>query len=820
MAVVGKLRVLLSADSAQITSDLGKARSAVKQTGTEIRKMGNAGGAFRSVTNEIKGVGPAIRGVEQATQLATSSLQLMGTEASPAVASITTALSGLVAGGFTPVGIALAAVGAGFALLASQKEEIVSVFAATEDRVKSTRESLEKLRIELGLLRRGESAESADVDIAGAEKELQRRKNLVALEGQAGFIGHEDVGSFWRNLGSVIFPREGFLPSIDNAEQAAEALVREQERYIARLREQQEIQTEIEDRRKEAADAAKEEAEAQKKIAAEAKRAEAARVQFEAAELARQRARRDKRVAIQSIEHPDLFDPALERQRSRIHDAIEDLRRAAAASPEKRNELRARIQHEREMLDLLEREKTVRQEIAAVRAAATRAEALRRENDRAALSADTSLTDREKALAEHRTEVEETLASKALEGLERDSPEYLELVEQFRRREAAINREHDQLAIDAQSSFLDRVDQIRRQAQAATVADDRTLTRIKIDEAAARYSAEVRLVSDAERRGLLTEEQAGQKRRALFAAHIDQRRAILREGREQELAWLADYNQRVLALAAEGETDQSRLARFGTEARIAELKEETRKQVEELRRRGELTRAVEVETLSREAQARIRRQGELQAAVTGEGLGEGFRARISLLREETAGWGRLGAQMADVAANDLSRGVADALSEIARGSKSASEAFRDFAAQFALDVARMIQQALIMKAILSLFPGLSGAGSGGAGGADAGAGAASAAPAASAAHGGSFRVGGFGGLDSQLVTMKVSPGELIRVTDGANSRGEGDVHVALTVRPPAVIADEVMARSSPDARAAIVGTALQRPGRRGARARD
>ena len=86
----------------------------------------------------------------------------------------------------------------------------------------------------------------------------------------------------------------------------------------------------------------------------------------------------------------------------------------------------------------------------------------------------------------------------------------------------------------------------------------------------------------------------------------------------------------------------------------------------------------------------------------------------------------------------------------------------------------MIQQALIMKAILSLFPGLSGAG--GAGGAGASGAGAAAAPAATAAHGGSFRVGGVGGLDSQLVAMKVSPGELIRVTDGANSSGaEGDV---------------------------------------------
>ena len=140
-AVVGSLRVLLSADSAQITSDLGKARAAVKETGNEIRSMGGAGVALRAVTQEIKGVGPALRGVQQAGQIATQSLVLLGEKTAPAVSGITNALAGLVAGGFTPLGIALAAISVGFTLLASKKDDVVSAFAATEERVKSTREA-------------------------------------------------------------------------------------------------------------------------------------------------------------------------------------------------------------------------------------------------------------------------------------------------------------------------------------------------------------------------------------------------------------------------------------------------------------------------------------------------------------------------------------------------------------------------------------------------------------------------------------------------------------------------------------------------------
>jgi hypothetical protein len=818
-AIVGSLRVLLSADSAQITSDLGKARSAVKETGAEIRGMGSAGVALRAVTTEIKGVGPALRGVQQASQIATQSLVLLGEKTTPAVSSLTNALGGLLAGGFTPLGVALAAVSVGFSLLASQKEEIVSVFAATEERVKSTREGLEKLRIELGLLRQGKAATGADVDIAGAEEELRRRRNVVGRERQAGFLGSEGVGAFWRNLGSSVLPSGGFLPSIDSAEEAARRAVREQEEFLRTLREQQKIQTEIAQRRKSTEETAKREAASQEKIAAAAKAAADALAKFDAAETTRERALREKRVDIQSLLHPDTSDASLDRQKGKVHDAIEDLMRAAKASPEERRELESRIRFEREMLDLLEREQAVRREIAAVTAAAAKADALRKENDRAALDADAAMTDRAKALAAARAEFDELLGSKEMAALPAASPERARLVAEFRRREDEVNREFDENGVEAQRAFLSRVDAIRRQAQAATLADERSQTRLRLAEEDVRHDAELEAVNDAQNRGLLTEEQAAQKRDALYAAHIEFRQAITREGREKELAAQADFNQRLLALAGEGETDRVRLAALATEQRLATLDEETRRQVEELRRRGEMTRAQELENAAAGARSRIDRQGGLQQAVAGDDFGSGFQARVSQLREETASWGELGAQMADVAVNGLSGGVASALEDIARGSQSASEAFREFAADFAFQVARMIEQALIMKAILALFPGLGAAG--GAAGAAGGEVAAQAVPAAAGAHGGTWRVAGFGGLDSQLVSMKLSPGELVRVTNGANAGGgDGPVQVALTVRPPAVIADDVLARSSPEARAAVVGSALRRSGRRGMRARD
>ncbi len=222
-----------------------------------------------------------------------------------------------------------------------------------------------------------------------------------------------------------------------------------------------------------------------------------------------------------------------------------------------------------------------------------------------------------------------------------------------------------------------------------------------------RHDAILRSLTAAQVRGDLTEEQALSRKNAAYEAHIDLRLAIQREGRERELAWEAGYRERLLSLQMEGEADEARLARLGTEQRVAALQEETRLLVEELRRRGEHARAQEVENAAAAARARIEREGRLREAMAGGDFAEGFQARISKLREETAAWGRLGAEMADLATQGLSQGVTRALEEVARGTKSAKEAFRDWAREFAFDIARMIQQELILKAILALFPGLS-----------------------------------------------------------------------------------------------------------------
>ena len=109
---------------------------------------------------------------------------------------------------------------------------------------------------------------------------------------------------------------------------------------------------------------------------------------------------------------------------------------------------------------------------------------------------------------------------------------------------------------------------------------DRALTRL--EELDRRHAEELRRIGEALRKGTVTEEQAAVARGTLAAAHEDQRQTVIREGLDKELAWRADFNQRLLALQQEGETDSVRLVQLGTEQRLAALQEETRRVVASL----------------------------------------------------------------------------------------------------------------------------------------------------------------------------------------------------------------------------------------------
>lgn len=98
-----------------------------------------------SVAPAVEGLGHKMRGAEKSVAAMSGALDAMGARGSPAVKSIGTAVSGLISGGFTPLGIAI---GAGTALLSAWA--VSSVEAGRRAEELATK--LSKTRTEFGAL--------------------------------------------------------------------------------------------------------------------------------------------------------------------------------------------------------------------------------------------------------------------------------------------------------------------------------------------------------------------------------------------------------------------------------------------------------------------------------------------------------------------------------------------------------------------------------------------------------------------------------------------------------------------------------------------
>lgn len=132
--------------------------------------------------------------------------------------------------------------------------------------------------------------------------------------------------------------------------------------------------------------------------------------------------------------------------------------------------------------------------------------------------------------------------------------------------------------------------------------------------------------------------------------------------------------------------------------------------------------------------------------------------------------------MSQRAADGFSDGFSDAFASFATGAKSASDAFRSFAGSFLADIAQMITKQLALSALTGAagavgLGALFGGGSAAAATADLG--------GIGFATGGSFKVRGTGGTDSQLVGFRATPGEEVRINPPGKS-GDG-VHVTSVV---------------------------------------
>ncbi len=287
-----------------------------------------------------------------------------------------------------------------------------------------------------------------------------------------------------------------------------------------------------------------------------------------------------------------------------------------------------------------------------------------------------------------------------------------------------------------------------------------------------------------------------------------------KRGDDQRIKETEQFNARAIELKEELAFDLAQLDRDETERAVEAERERWKTILSDARLNAE-TR-IEIEELLAERIKRIREAGNKKGSdpesktTQPKTFTDGFKDTIGNVR----GVMNLQADLGVEAAHGLEGAFDTAFEAITRGTEDAGAALKQFAAEFLLDLGQMILKATLFKAIMSVIGGGTGAAPADASGA--------AVPAtAGAAHGGLFRVGGMGGLDSKIVALRASPGELVRVSNGANSGGArgGGFSGTLIVQPPAVLADEVERKMRPDAKARIVATATSRPGRRGSRAR-
>lgn len=316
------------------------------------------------------------------------------------------------------------------------------------------------------------------------------------------------------------------------------------------------------------------------------------------------------------------------------------------------------------------------------------------------------------------------------------------------------------------------------------------------------------------------EQAAAQRERDRAAEEADQQAAA-------ELAARTDLADQVRELEAELDFDLAQMGRDETEQKVAELERQHAVLLERARAHG-----VDVEDLERKLAEKVRRIRESAAGVsgsetTGSPLDRDTEALVEALSGDDFGAGAeaglfqsvkddlktVGQIGADVASN-LQHGFTAAFTDFITGAASAKEAGKAFATQFIADTTAMIAQQLVLRAIMgALFPSGQLA-------------APIAANVPGAALGGSFKVGGFGGPDSQLAMLRVSPGERIDVSPPGKSGG-GDIHIhdhvgvgVQTERSPDRLDDMVIrivardaARNGPGFRAIQQAAGLRRQGR-------
>ena len=753
---IGGLHAELSANSATFVDHVNKARSASRGLANELRSNlaksnAKASSSGRVVAREAKKTGKAMRGLQGSIAAAGSSMRALGSSAGGQVAELAGSFAGLQSG-VGAVGVALIAVTAtvfaaksGLALLRAENDKVTASLhrqikagsrlkAIWDERAKAAEAAeAERRGVSVDVLRVDKELEAARTALRSARRlqEAQRREAAEAAKRRTG------LDLVWQAADGAF--------DLSGAQEAADAAHSLAANAHARIGELEKVRTRLL------------EEESRRRVEAERKETEGRLAEARRFHLS-------IRSQVQSVDERRIgalgggtpLDRQLRAAGLREIKALGDAREEGGPGLREREAMiRMRFRRERALLQDLDRKrvedrrKSLERE---GRVVLDQVEAIGRDSLAAELRA--LRTAREHALEAAREKGEDVAAVARL----------------FHARETLARRRHAHEQAEQVRSLQEEI------AQAAAGAAFE-VEQIERDSFGRRRAEVARFFDGLGKRA----REAGVDTAAIEGARASRLAVIAREEADERVGLREDLDERLRTVEAGAAARLAALSMTETEQRLAEVNRRYDEEIRTAREKGATLADVERLNAARrlDASAVLRdparlaeeQRAAIEKALAGDDLLEGFEVGLGQAREGLASFGELGASIA----RDLSSGLGSMFTGAIKGAEDLGERLERLAEQIADTVLSTAIGRLVGAAFTPAAGKTDGGGS---------TGTTDVQYAGARARGGSWVAKGAGGIDSQLMMARVSPGERVDFTPpGRQHGGGGDVHVHVNGAP-------------------------------------
>ena len=193
----------------------------------------------------------------------------------------------------------------------------------------------------------------------------------------------------------------------------------------------------------------------------------------------------------------------------------------------------------------------------------------------------------------------------------------------------------------------------------------------------------------------------------------DQDAADAKEVSDAHIENALALNRALAHLDASGNTERVEAIKDGAREENAALDAKYHELLVNMRKYGEDTKTLEQAIA--DAHVRIAKKELEDVTILGDDFAKGFEAQLQRMQRDQQSMGQLGAQISQQLVSSTSSGLANALIEIETHSKSAKDAFKDFAVGVLVDLQRIILEAYIARIALAALGLASGGGDPGTG---------------------------------------------------------------------------------------------------------